>query len=588
MAAAHRHLAAKALAEFTHERLLAPVPDREGDHGEDLDHDPTAPAAYRVELDGGRAVYRFRARRTALEHWVIDEPSLTREVDGRHAPLDALDLVLDLQEQLQVPADLLPVYLEEVSSTLASAAYRIHHGGPAVAELVHEDLATVERSMTEGHPGFVANNGRIGFGATEHAAYSPEAAAPVRLVWLAVRRATSHLALGAGVDEDTFYLDELGRATLDRFATTLRARGLDPADYRYLPVHPWQWEHRVAVTFAADVGRGDLVLLGEGDDEYQAQQSVRTFLNRSRPDRHYVKVALAVQNMGFLRGLSPAYMERTPAINDWVAGVVADDPTLRACGFRVLRERVAIGYTGDVYHRTEQPSAYRKMLAALWRESPETLVEPSQRLATMASLLHRDAAGDAFVTALVRESGVPAAVWVERYLDAYLRPVVHCLLVHDLAFMPHGENLILVLDRQVPVGVFMKDIGEEVAVLAARDLPEGVQRICHEVADDEKALAVLTDVFDGFFRHLAAILHVDGVLPEVEFWGLVARCIDRHRADHPGITSGVDLRAERFAHSCLNRLQLRNTLQMVDLTDQSSSLIYAGTLANPAGRGAHP
>ncbi len=36
-----------------------------------------------------------------------------------------------------------------------------------------------------------------------------------------------------------------------------------------------------------------------------------------------------------------------------------------------------------------------------------------------------------------------------------------------------------------------------------------------------------------------------------------------------------------FRHSCLNRLQLRNTLQMVDLTDQAQSLIYAGTLANP-------
>ncbi|MBB0991302.1 IucA/IucC family siderophore biosynthesis protein, partial [Dietzia sp. SLG510A3-30A2] len=37
----------------------------------------------------------------------------------------------------------------------------------------------------------------------------------------------------------------------------------------------------------------------------------------------------------------------------------------------------------------------------------------------------------------------------------------------------------------------------------------------------------------------------------------------------------------RFKHSCLNRLQLRNTRQMVDLTDQAASLQFAGTLANP-------
>ena len=43
-----------------------------------------------------------------------------------------------------------------------------------------------------------------------------------------------------------------------------------------------------------------------------------------------------------------------------------------------------------------------------------------------------------------------------------------------------------------------------------------------------------------------------------------------------------DLLRPEFAHSCLNRLQLRNTLQMVDLADQAESLIFAGTLVNPA------
>ena len=32
-----------------------------------------------------------------------------------------------------------------------------------------------------------------------------------------------------------------------------------------------------------------------------------------------------------------------------------------------------------------------------------------------------------------------------RYLDAYLAPLLHCFYAHDLAFMPHGENVILVL-----------------------------------------------------------------------------------------------------------------------------------------------
>ena len=181
----------------------------------------------------------------------------------------------------------------------------------------------------------------------------------------------------------------------------------------------------------------------------------------------------------------------------------------------------------------------------------------------------------------MRASGLAPDDWVRRYLRAYLRPLVHCLLAHELAFMPHGENLILVLDGHAVSRVFMKDIGEEVAVLGDRPLPDGVARVRQVVDDEERALAIFTDVFDGVFRHLAAILDTDGVLPEDAFWALVRECVDQHAADHPALASTVDLRAERFAHSCLNRLQLRNTLQMVDLTDQSSSLIYAGTLRNP-------
>jgi siderophore synthetase component len=202
----------------------------------------------------------------------------------------------------------------------------------------------------------------------------------------------------------------------------------------------------------------------------------------------------------------------------------------------------------------------------------------------MASLLHRDAAGASYVGALVAASGLRAGAWVGRYLDVYLAPLVHCLLAHDLAFMPHGENVILELDGHVPVGAFLKDVGEEVVVLTDRPLPDEVARVRQPVDAAEAALAIFTDVFDGVLRHLAAILDTDGLLDERDFWALVAQCVDAHAARFPDLHRRVDLRAPRFAHSCLNRLQLRNTAQMVDLADPSGSLLFAGTLANPIAR----
>src|SRR5690606_32285284 len=75
---------------------------------------------------GVRVVYRFAARRFALEHWVIEPDSLRclrtgPDGVGHPAPVDVLDLVTQLRPLLGVPRDLLPVYLEELSATLAGA-----------------------------------------------------------------------------------------------------------------------------------------------------------------------------------------------------------------------------------------------------------------------------------------------------------------------------------------------------------------------------------------------------------------------------------------------------------------------------------
>ncbi|MCZ2813618.1 IucA/IucC family siderophore biosynthesis protein [Modestobacter sp. VKM Ac-2979] len=576
MARAHRHVVTKALSEFGHERLVTP----EADGGP---ADVLGRTWWSLRTAAG-VRYRFAARVLPLEHWDVDPASVSRTVDGADAPLDALALVDELQHDLGIPDQLLGTYLEEVSATLAGAAWKLHHRRTDARELARADLQTVERSMTEGHPAFVANNGRIGFGLADAAAYAPEAGAPVRLVWLAARREHTHLACGEGVDEQQLYAGQLGEELLARFAGRLRSLGLDPADYSYLPVHPWQWDHRLAVTFAADVGRRDLVPMGHSEDRYQAQQSIRTFFDLDRPDRHYVKTALAIQNMGFLRGLSPAYMRATPAINDWVAEVVTGDPELVASGFGVLRELASVGYTGDAYHRMAARglrSPYQRMVAALWRESPVPRLAPDERAMTMAALLHRDAAGRSLVGGLVADSGLDPRSWLRRYLGAYLRPVVHCLLAQDLAFMPHGENVILVLRDSVPTRVLMKDVGEEVAVFGDRPLPPGVERVRVAYDDDVRLLSVFTDVFDGFLRYLAGVLDADGLLPADEVWRCIADCLLAHRDAHPDLHRRFDLFTPEFQHSCLNRLQLRNTLQMVDLADQASSLQYAGTLANP-------
>ena len=106
------------------------------------------------------------------------------------------------------------------------------------------------------------------------------------------------------------------------------------------------------------------------------------------------------------------------------------------------------------------------MLAALWRESPVPGLEPGRELATMASLLHVDRDGRSVRGGADRSGPVwTPAVWLRRYLDAYLTPLLHSLYAYDLAFMPHGENVILVLHDGAVERVIFKDIAEEIVVM---------------------------------------------------------------------------------------------------------------------------
>ncbi|MGW3727645.1 IucA/IucC family protein [Streptomyces sp. NPDC000851] len=572
---ANRLLIRKALAEFAHERLI--TPEQDGDE-------------YVVRSDDGLTRYRFTATRRALDHWQVDAGSITRHRDGTELPLAALDFFIELKQALGLSEEILPVYLEEISSTLSGICYKLTKPQVPVAELAKSGFQDIETGMTEGHPCFVANNGRLGFGIHEYLSYAPETASPVRLVWLAAHRSRAAFTAGIGIEYESFLRDELGDVTLNRFRDTLSDQGLDPADYLLIPVHPWQWWNKLTVTFAAEVARGYLVCLGEGDDEYLAQQSIRTFFNRSHPEKHYVKTALSVINMGFMRGLSAAYMEATPAINDWLAQLIEGDPVLKSTGLSIIRERAAVGYRHLEYEKaTDRYSPYRKMLAALWRESPVPSLQEGESLATMASLLHLDHEGASFAGALIEQSGLAPQEWLRHYLRAYFTPLLHSFYAYDLVFMPHGENVILVLKDGVVQRAIYKDIAEEIAVMD-RDavLPPTVERLRVDVPEDKKLLSVFTDVFDCFFRFLAANLATEGILEEDDFWGTVADVTREYQASMPELADKFrqyDMFAPEFALSCLNRLQLRNNEQMVDLADPSGALQLVGNLKNPiAGR----
>ncbi|QFQ03107.1 Aerobactin synthase [Corynebacterium urogenitale] len=593
MELAQRQLLAKAIREYVHERLLP---------AEAL----PAGSSHSHRCFWGSVEVRFDATEFALEHLSVAVETLHRPDGG---DLSLPELIVEAAEDLCIDSDVLPTYLEEIEATIAARARKLTAPAPSTRELSGRDLPhsltpeqqgehlqRVEAAMSEGHPCFIANSGRGGMSEQDLTQWSPEAGQATPLVWLAAARrccVTAGIASQAQNSADITseqWRDVLGEELWARFHSAVRAAGEDPESYVPLPVHPWQWSNRFTTSFASDLASGRLIFVGESTDLYRPQQSLRTFFNISRPHTPYVKTAVAVRNMGFLRGLSSTYMETTPAINQWLSDLLSTEPEFAENNVVLLKESMTVGYTGSVYHRAQavpgkQNSDHVKMSAALFRDSPIPFLTSDERAVTLASMLHRDSQGRSLVAEWIEESGGDGRTWLRRLLDVYLLPTIHALAAHGIVFMPHGENVILRLRHGLPSGAFFKDLGEEVAVVdRTQPVPEAFDRIVADHGEfdgPQRALSIHTDVVDGVLRHLAVLMHEGALLPQEQFWATVRECILTYEEAHPGTMDKLPLLSATFKHSCLNRLQLRNPLTMVDLGDQNASLIYAGSMPNP-------
>jgi siderophore synthetase component len=566
----------KMIAEFSYEELLSPQPDG----------DPvptgTGERRYRLVVDDALTL-RFRARRGAYGHWHLDAGSLTPDCDP-------LDFVARARERLlHLPGDTTGHLVRELTATLL-ADVRLARTALPAAELACLDYAALEGHQT-GHPWLVANKGRLGFSAADAAQWAPEARRPRRLPWLAVH---TDLAAYRGTGElaapDELYARELDPATRADFTTVLLRRGLDPERYLLLPVHPWQWDETVVPLFAPEVARGTIVPLDADGDLRLPQQSVRTFLNTSRPDRLTVKLPLSVLNTLVWRGLPTERTLAAPAVTAWVHALRDQDPFLREeCRVILLGEVASVAVPHPVYDGLpDVPYQYRELLGCIWREPLHRHLDAGERARTLASLIHTDCDGRSFTAELVARSGLEPRVWLRHLFAALLPPLLHFLYRYGTVFSPHGENAIVVFDdADVPVRLAVKDFVDDVNV-SARPLPE------HASMPEEVRRVLLTEepgfltqfihsgLFVGVFRFLAPQCQDQLGVPERDFWALVRAEILRHHARFPELKERFetfDLLTERIERLCLNR----NRLHMDGYRDRSERPHAAvhGTVANP-------
>jgi siderophore synthetase component len=526
----------KMLGELSYEAMLVPKPGEATSDGH---------RTWRLELPGDVS-YRFEARRGAFESWTVRPGSGVRAADGVEAPADdPRALVVDARETLGLTGLRLADVLAELTATVANEAARLRRA-PTAVELSTMDYNLADGHLT-GHPRLVLNKGRVGFSAADRARYAPEAGADIRLRWFAVHRDLAEFRCVAGLTESELLAAELDDAERAAFTARVAEVG-EPADYLWVPVHPWQADEILGTLYSAELATGRLVDLGDGGDAYRPHQTVRTLANVARPDRHDVKTAVSVRNTLVYRGLNSAATLAGPSVTEWLRRIDAADPLLsREYRFELLGEVASVSVRHPLFGALEElPYRFHETLGALWREPLVARLGEGEQAISFAALPYRDADGRSVLAWLIERAGHGAEQWCARLFDLLLTPLLQWLLRYGVGFCPHGQNLILVVDADGwPLRVAVKDFAQGVDLLDEElpcyaDLPPEANADMLRWPAHLLAQSLFSSVFSGQLRFWAEILLDDLGLPRGVFWALVRTVVGRYRDENPDVAARFD------------------------------------------------
>lgn len=553
---ANRDLMAKTIAELMHEERLKPVA---------VSQDEAGFTVFKLETGIETIAYSFRGQERMMDYWHIDTESIVKIENG--VPTSALNIpqfFLEMQTVFDLDANTLARYTEELLHTLYCDALILSRGVMSSKELASSNYQTVEHQMT-GHPWVIVNKSRLGFSPTDLETFAPEAAEHLKVLWLAAHKDRSAFQSLEPIDQEGFYRSEIGDELYQSFQQRLLDSRKSPQDYNLIPVHPWQWEHKLKIHFAGDIASGILILLGEGNDVYSPQQSIRTLFNTDHPEKRYLKTAVSILSTGNIRGLSPKQMKIAPSITDWVKGLIKGDAYLETKGTIFLGEEASIAYLHPQYSAIAGvPYQYNEFLGALWRESASNYLQEDEEMFTMASLLFVDQNGVPLVQAFAEKAGISIQQWITDYLDAYLTPLLHIYYTHSLCVTPHGENIMVVLKNGVPQRIVIKDFVDDIVLTteAREKLPDHLADGLIQSSNKENVpLSILLGVFDAFFRYLSNVLHTHSNFQEETFWTLVHECIENYKNHNPHLNERYekyDLYVPTFKRFYINSLRLKN------------------------------
>lgn len=337
-----------------------------------------------------------------------------------------------------------------------------------VRETPEDVMVFFERLNTEGHNLHPCGRGRLGMQPTDLLRHDLESQTSTDLVLVAIRRQRVESA----PDERGRDIGQLLCAEYPKLDTAVQGHfggdQLDPADYVFVPVHPWQLEQVVYPLLAQEIADGTVVPVPAARLAGVPTSSVRTLLTERSPAgrRLLVKTALDTLIGSTRRSISAHTTNNGPVYSRLLRQVIDREP--------VLTDRIVLldELAGASYRPPSQdpdPERRSRALSALVRRDLSGYLRPEELPVPGCALPARAPVTDSsLLVELVtrygctrgeRDVGTAGLRFAEEYAALLLPVSVILMTKYGIAVEAHLQNCIFTFVDAVPTRLVLRDWG---------------------------------------------------------------------------------------------------------------------------------